>query len=186
MSAMPQPLMLGDEHRDSAAKSKTEVVRRADFIKQLSIFIRATLIDRSILDSTARAWRSCASQRSATSHVAYGSFPDLDAHEHEVRFTPMNGHRQRDAAFPRRAKSRLMRRSKKGSYSIASSMPASTIQSGSPALRSPSVSSFAFVCPPRAIHADIVKAGSSASRRAAASCASASRPRWAKADARQR
>ena len=38
----------------------------------------------------------------------------------------------------------------------------------------------------RPILADIVKAGSTSSRRAAASRASASRPRWAKADARQR
>ena len=38
----------------------------------------------------------------------------------------------------------------------------------------------------RAIHADIVKAGSISTARAAASRASASRPRWAKADARQR
>jgi hypothetical protein len=58
--------------------------------------------------------------------------------------------------------------------------------SGNPAFRSPSIISFAFVCPPRAIHADIVKTGSSPSRCAAASRASASRPRWAKADARQR
>ena len=58
--------------------------------------------------------------------------------------------------------------------------------SGNPAFRRPSISSFAFDCPPRAIHADIVKAGSTSSRRAAASRASASRPRWAKADARQR
>jgi hypothetical protein len=58
--------------------------------------------------------------------------------------------------------------------------------SGNPAFRSPSMCSFALDCPPRAIHADIVKAGSSSSRRAAASRASASRPRWAKAAARQR
>src|SRR5215467_2533506 len=58
--------------------------------------------------------------------------------------------------------------------------------SGTPAFRNPSINSFAFDCPPRAIHADIVKAGSTSSRRAAASRASASRPRRAKADARQR
>ena len=58
--------------------------------------------------------------------------------------------------------------------------------SGSPAFRSPSVSSVAFDCPPRAIHEEIVKAGSTSRRHAAASRASASRPRWAKADARQR
>ena len=58
--------------------------------------------------------------------------------------------------------------------------------SGNPAFRRPSINSFAFDCPPRAINADIVKAGSISSTRAAASRASASRPRWAKADARQR
>jgi hypothetical protein len=58
--------------------------------------------------------------------------------------------------------------------------------SGNPAFRRPSINSFAFGCPPRVINADIVKAGSISSTRAAASCASASRPRWAKADARQR
>ena len=57
--------------------------------------------------------------------------------------------------------------------------------SGNPAFRRPSINSFAFDSPPRAIYADIVKAGSISSTRAAASCASASRPRWAKADARQ-
>ena len=59
--------------------------------------------------------------------------------------------------------------------------------SGNPALRKPSIISFAlFDSWLRAIHADIVKAGSILSTRAAASRASASRPRWAKADARQR
>jgi len=60
------------------------------------------------------------------------------------------------------------------------------VHSGNPAFRRPSITSFAFDCPPRAIHAEIVKPGSTSSRRAAASRASASRPRWAKADARQR
>ena len=54
--------------------------------------------------------------------------------------------------------------------------------SGNPAFRRPSINSFTFLGP-RAINADIVKAGSISSTRAAASCASASRPRWAKADA---
>lgn len=49
--------------------------------------------------------------------------------------------------------------------------------SGNPAFRRPSVISFAFDCPPRAIHEDIVNAGSVSSRRAAASRASTSRPR---------
>ena len=58
--------------------------------------------------------------------------------------------------------------------------------SGTPALRRPSIISFEFDWPPRSIHADIVKAGSSSAIRAIASRASASRPRWAKAEARQR
>src|SRR5215469_5656292 len=41
--------------------------------------------------------------------------------------------------------------------------------SGNPAFRRPSIISFEFDCPPRAIHADIVKAGSTSSRRATAS-----------------
>src|SRR5215471_7863641 len=56
--------------------------------------------------------------------------------------------------------------------------------SGNPAFRRPSMYSFAFDCLLRANHADIVKVGSISSTRAAASRASASRPRWAKADAR--
>jgi hypothetical protein len=58
--------------------------------------------------------------------------------------------------------------------------------SGNPAFRRPSINSSTFFLGSRAISADIVKAGSISSTRAAASCASASRPRWAKADARQR
>src|SRR5262245_38789680 len=59
--------------------------------------------------------------------------------------------------------------------------------SGNPALRKPSIISFAFFGSwLRAIHADIVNAGSISSIRVAASRASASRPRWAKADVRQR
>lgn len=59
--------------------------------------------------------------------------------------------------------------------------------SGNPALRKPSIITFALIDSwLRAIYADIVKAGSISSIRAAASRASASRPRWAKADARQR
>jgi hypothetical protein len=49
--------------------------------------------------------------------------------------------------------------------------------SGNPAFRRPSMYSFAFDVPPRVMNADIVKAGSTSSRRAAASRASASRPR---------
>jgi hypothetical protein len=59
------------------------------------------------------------------------------------------------------------------------------LHSGSPAFRRPSISSFAFDFPVRAIHPVIVKVGSNSSTRAAASRASASRPRWAIAAARQ-
>jgi len=58
--------------------------------------------------------------------------------------------------------------------------------SGNPAFRRPSIDSLAFDCLLRALHEEIVKAGSVSSTRAAASRASVSRPRWAKADARQR
>jgi hypothetical protein len=51
------------------------------------------------------------------------------------------------------------------------------VHSGNPAFRRPSIINFAFEYPPRATNAVIVKAGSSSSRRAAASRASASRPR---------
>ena len=54
--------------------------------------------------------------------------------------------------------------------------------SGNPALRRPSFCSFEFDCPPRAMYADIVKAGSVSSRCAAASRASASRLRRQKRD----
>ena len=58
--------------------------------------------------------------------------------------------------------------------------------SGNPAFRRPSIKTFEFDWPPRAIIADIVRPGSTSSRRAAASRACPSRPRWANADARQR
>jgi hypothetical protein len=67
--------------------------------------------------------------------------------------------------------------------SLARARPA---HSGNPAFRRPSINSFEFEYPPRAINAEIAKAGSVSSTRAAASRASASRPRWANADARQR
>jgi hypothetical protein len=59
------------------------------------------------------------------------------------------------------------------------------VHSGNPAFRRSSISSFAFD-PPRAIHEEIVKAGSTSSRCAPASRALASRPMSAKADARHR
>ncbi len=46
-------------------------------------------------------------------------------------------------------------------HSITSSAQAIAAYSGNPAFRSPSINSVAFECPPRAINADIVKAGSS-------------------------
>jgi hypothetical protein len=86
-----------------------------------------------------------------------------------------------------RCKDRRRRPGSEGRVLATGNEAAHRAHSGNPALRRPSISSFEFDChPPRAIHADIVKAGSSSSRRAAASRASASRPRWAKADARQR
>jgi len=90
--------------------------------------------------------------------------------------------------FTAASRRQLVRRSRQlwatSGNSIVSSKQASPVYSGNPALRSPSIASFAFVCPPRATHADIVKAGSISSKRATASRASAARPRWAKADAR--
>jgi hypothetical protein len=62
---------------------------------------------------------------------------------------------------------------------------AARAHSGNPAFRRPSINRGEFDCPPRAIHAETVKVGSVSSTRAAASRASASRPRWARADARQ-
>jgi hypothetical protein len=85
-----------------------------------------------------------------------------------------------------RSKGRSRRRGSQGRVFATGNEGIHRAHSGNPALRRPSISSFAFDCPPRAIHADIVKAGSTSSRRAAASRASASRPRWAKAEARQR
>ena len=91
---------------------------------------------------------------------------------------------QRTAGPYKGANSGLMRR-RRAPYSITSWTSES--YSGNPAFRKPSIISFAFIDSRlRAIHADIVKAGSILSTRAAASRASASRPRWAKADARQR
>src|SRR6267154_6452080 len=76
----------------------------------------------------------------------------------------------------------LMRRSRVSPFDPSRT---SESYSGNPAFRRPSINSFAFDSPPRAIYADIVKAGSISSTRAAASCASASRPRWSKADESQ-
>ncbi len=102
------------------------------------------------------------------------------------RFTPGSGHPACGVGCPSCARNGLTHRSKQLHHSITLSARAHRAHSGNPAFRRPSISSFAFDCPPRAIHEDIVKAGSTSSRCAAASRASASHPRWAKADTRQR
>ena len=105
----------------------------------------------------------------------------------DVRFAPKATKLARRCNMSRRATSGLMHRSKLKLYSITSSARAcARAHSGNPAFRRPSIISVEFDCPPRAIHPDIVKVGSTSSRRAAASRASAFRPRWAKADARTR
>ena len=83
-------------------------------------------------------------------------------------------------------KGRSRRRGSQGRVFATGQEGIHRVHSGNPAFRRPSINSFEFACPPRAINADIVNAGSTSSRCAAASRASASRPRWAKADARQR
>ena len=83
-------------------------------------------------------------------------------------------------------KGRRRRRATQGRVLSTGAEAAHRAHSGNPAFRRPSISSFAFEYPPRAINADTVKPGSTSSRCPAASRASASRPRWAKADARQR
>jgi hypothetical protein len=102
------------------------------------------------------------------------------------RSAPNNGHHQAGPVVPVGARCRLMRRSKREAISSPRRRGRTRVHSGNPAFRRPSISSFEFDCPPRAIHPDIVKAQSSSSTRAAASRASASRPRCAKAAARQR
>ena len=116
-------------------------------------------------------------------HISTLPFSDLGARSCEVRFTSMNGHRQavchvRKVPLPDSCTAAECR------HSIT--LWALESYSGNPAFRRPSMNSFALASPPQAINGDIVKAGSSSSTRIAASRASASRPRWAKADARQR
>ena len=103
-----------------------------------------------------------------------------------VRYAPHSGSRWLADASP--CKPTSNRRMSHVSFGAIScrSITSSRSYSGNPAFRRPSISSFEFDCPPRAMYSDIVKAGSTSSRRAVASRASASRPRWAKADARQR
>ena len=62
-------------------------------------------------------------------------------------------------------------------YLSSSLVRTGQVYSGKPSFRRPAIISFAFDCPPRAIHADIANAGSISSIRAAASRASASRQR---------
>ena len=66
---------------------------------------------------------------------------------------------------------------KRGIYSITYRRTRARAHSGNPAFRRPSINSFKCDCLRRPILADIVKAGSVSSRRAAASRASPSRPR---------
>jgi hypothetical protein len=97
---------------------------------------------------------------------ALGPVADLERDNRDVRFTPGSGHRQRW---------RLCRLWAISRRSITSSQLES--YSGNPAFRRPSINSFECDCLRRPILSDIVKAGSTSSRRAAASRASASRPR---------
>jgi hypothetical protein len=96
----------------------------------------------------------------------------------------------RESALPRKRLSATAAQQvvmgQKRSFRLSCLRQRTRVHSGNPALRRPSISSFEFDCPPRAVHSEIVNAGSVSSTRAAASRASASRPRWAKADARQR
>ena len=69
----------------------------------------------------------------------------------------------RRAATSLMGQSRLVHGSKLRSAFGHSSAQASAAHSGNPAFRSPSIISFAFDCPPRAIHEDMVKLGSSSS-----------------------
>jgi hypothetical protein len=116
--------------------------------------------------------------------VLVGSIASLWPSAGPFRSTPINRHSWCSSASLKRAMNGLMHRGKEGIYSVTS--PGARAHSGNPAFRRPSISSFEFEYPPRAMNADIVKVGSVSSTRAAASRASASRPRWAKADARHR
>ena len=87
---------------------------------------------------------------------------------------------------PRCAQARGPLCSARSGHSITYRRTCARAHSGNPAFRRPSINSFKCDCLRRPILADIVKAGSVSSRRAAASRASPSRPRWAKADARQK
>jgi hypothetical protein len=115
-----------------------------------------------------------------------GSIASLWQRAGHFRSTSVNGRRQTAPACRVGARCRLVRRSKRGAIRSPFWRKRARAHSGNPAFRRPSMYSFAFDTPPRAINADMVKSGSTSSRRAAASPASASRPRWAKADARQR
>jgi hypothetical protein len=117
-------------------------------------------------------------------YVGSGSQTEVPRLARHVRSTLKSRRCQAAPTCPKSANSKLTRRGKSPPM-VSPPMRASTVYSGSPAFRRPSFNSFKCDCLRRPILADIVKAGSISSRRAAASRASASRSRWAKADARQ-
>jgi hypothetical protein len=87
------------------------------------------------------------------------------------------------SALRTKVRHRAMSRSAtNGSYCFAGDVT----HSGSPALRRPSIYIRSFEEPVWATHSAMRKLGSSSSRWVTASFVSASRPRWAKATARQR
>ena len=65
--------------------------------------------------------------------------------------------------------SKMYRRGSQGRVFATGNEAARSAYSGKPAFRRPSISRCEFDCPPRAIHPDIVKVGSTSSTRAAAS-----------------
>jgi hypothetical protein len=130
--------------------------------------------------------RCGSSRRRRSVHVRDGSKATVRRCPRHFRFAPESRHSTEESACLKSAISGLMHRTKRVLVRSPRRRKRARAHSGNPAFRRPSINSFALDCPPRAIHADIVKAGSVSSTRAAASRASSSRPRWAKADARQR
>jgi hypothetical protein len=140
------------------------------------MFKTRTSSDRRVLARLSR--RGCETIRISSGITATGKWSDVAAPLlHRMSLVVVLSRHRRWAECPLCARS---------GHSMTSSARAHRAHSGNPAFRRPSINSFAFDCPPRAIYADIVKAGSRSSTSAAASRASAPRPRWAKAHARQR